>query len=1344
MPLKVHELIDQMFQAGLITSSDQSELLDEARFPTAEHICRYLVKQGRLTAFQAQQCFAGKASQLVLGKYLLLEKLGQGGMGTVYKAQHTRMKRLVAIKVVSANLVKSDELRERFQREVEAAARLTHPNIVQAFDADEVRRLNFLVMEYVEGKDLQSKVSAAGPMPLETALDLICQTARGLEYAHQHGIVHRDIKPANILIDSHGCVKILDLGLARFTQESEARTDLTSTGTVMGTVDYMAPEQAENTKSVGPPADIYSLGCTLYYLLTGNTLYPGNSIIQRLVAHREAQIPSMIDKGLDVPQEVDQVFRKMVAKLPEDRYANMQEVIQAIENLGYLKSSKHATYVQRSSSTTTIGSTTGTGDTNPTKVETPFPIAEKTISNGEEPVESATTETILVHQVATLIGTDFPQEPSLIRPKRPKAKSRLPHGLKMMGGAALAGVLLIGLIWMALPKPKPVITALQSAENSSRSGTNSNPVEPVDKTSSTTTPETLQPITTVEQGYQFTGMGDRLEIPSLRLDESEPLTFEAWLDLPEFFPFSPADLMVIPGRTATGEPIERIVRFVFWDQPANGAAFRGRLHCDRRFVGGHLYDGVEISRYRSQKIHLAVVFTPELTNVFINGLQMAKSSTSQWHDNKGKPFFDGITCVGGGKEHMQTSQVRLYSCRFSNSARYRESFEPPAQFANDPSTLAYYELPAVASGQIEDLSGHHHHARLIPPNPMYRLPTEIAKQVISEGGFVDVIEPANPGTPFKADQVAKLPKLPFLLNAIEVSASDRTFSNNLVLLQQLKRFSDLRIPVDGLRLKDLKDLKHLNDLKFIYLRNSALTFTELRELAERFPALDMIVFNPLPASQHSLESWKNWKRLPVIQLPGVDLKSPRLDEIFALPQLREVRFYLDDISDLGDVERFYRVNPGLRITNWRKLVGVPPAIKEMESLVRSGWYGDMESKVKLKFPDAFTTLNSLTYVKSPTFREISRKEMASAIVVFFQAHDFNAADSRFEKGAGEEFRDLRSVSSMDLTRSNIGDETLQALCELRSLESLNLSSTQIQWATPLASGVFPRLKKLNLSNTDLNPLAWKNISQFPLLEVLDVSDSSFDDAALLEVSQSQSLQMIVAWQTRLTNAGINAALKSRPGLTVITRLQPFSTPDEAAAFLVLRHGGEVDLEMPDGSKVKVRSSANLPPVPYVLREVRLRDKLSFSDPHMPVLSQAKKIRHLEIAGLTGISDRALDEILNLKELEQLWVDQTSITSQGVAQLAKLTKLYRLAVTDSQLPAESGTLLAKFPALTYLTLCDVPSASRVIEAVKAKNLKTLSIIRYIDGQPSVELVEALKPFHSQCQVSFDYKPVTVSK
>ena len=271
---------------------------------------------------------AGKPKLPVLGDYVLLGKIGAGGMGMVFKARHIRMDRIVALKVLPRNMMKRPEAVDRFHQEVKAAAQLFHPNIVTAFDAGEDSGVHFLVMEYVDGQPLSKLVKEHGTFNVDKAVDYILQAATGLQSAHERGMVHRDIKPSNLMLDVDGVVKLLDMGTARYGQEQD--DNLTKSGVIMGTVNYMSPEQAKDPHSVDHRSDIYSLGCTLYYMLIGRPVYKGD-MIQTLMAHANSNIPSMSAQNDEIPLWLDDIFARLVAKKPEDRYDTLGEFRQQLQ-----------------------------------------------------------------------------------------------------------------------------------------------------------------------------------------------------------------------------------------------------------------------------------------------------------------------------------------------------------------------------------------------------------------------------------------------------------------------------------------------------------------------------------------------------------------------------------------------------------------------------------------------------------------------------------------------------------------------------------------------------------------------------------------------------------------------------------------------------------------------------------------------------------------------------------------------------------------------------------------------------------------------------------------------------
>lgn len=334
------QLTRKLSDSGLMSAEQLEKFCDtlpaDQKPEAADQLGRRLIENNVLTEFQLNALSAGDPDPLVIGDYVILEKIGEGGMGVVFKARHRLMKRVVAIKKLSAKVGEDDSVLRRFEREVEISASLNHRNIVSALDAREIQGGCYLVMEYVEGRSLSQLVDERGALPVETAIEYTIQAATGCAHAHADGIIHRDIKPSNVLVDSDDVVKILDMGLARadFPQNkpsASTRKQLTSTGIIIGTLDYMSPEQALNSRSVDHRTDIYSLGCTLYFLLTGRPVYTGETPMETLVAHREQPIPLPSASRGEIPRALDGICTRMLAKQAGDRFQSMTDVIQELQ-----------------------------------------------------------------------------------------------------------------------------------------------------------------------------------------------------------------------------------------------------------------------------------------------------------------------------------------------------------------------------------------------------------------------------------------------------------------------------------------------------------------------------------------------------------------------------------------------------------------------------------------------------------------------------------------------------------------------------------------------------------------------------------------------------------------------------------------------------------------------------------------------------------------------------------------------------------------------------------------------------------------------------------------------------
>lgn len=324
--------------------------------PSAVKVAQWLVKSEMVTVWQAERLLAGDSKFILVGKYKFIDSFAEGAMGEVFKAKHLIMGRTVAVKVLSKARLSHPNALARFTREIQAVAALDHPNIVTAFDAGQVGRTHYLVMEYIDGRDLNAWQEKYGKLPVPWACEFIRQAAHGLHHAHRQGLVHRDIKPANLLVawnddENRPVVKVLDLGLARATDPVDDELDagssddtsftlsstpshLTQAGAILGTPDYLAPEQIIRNHDVDARTDIFGLGCTLFKLLTGELPFGGTDLMAKLAARVSPSAPPPVRlRSLrpEAPELLEAILAKMLARNPDRRFNSAEEVASALE-----------------------------------------------------------------------------------------------------------------------------------------------------------------------------------------------------------------------------------------------------------------------------------------------------------------------------------------------------------------------------------------------------------------------------------------------------------------------------------------------------------------------------------------------------------------------------------------------------------------------------------------------------------------------------------------------------------------------------------------------------------------------------------------------------------------------------------------------------------------------------------------------------------------------------------------------------------------------------------------------------------------------------------------------------
>ena len=337
----------KVLEKSALLSTDEFESVKQETlnapelYNTPEKLAKHWIQTNLLTKWQVMQLLSGKAA-FFLGKYKLLNLLGVGGMGRVFLAEHTIMHRKVALKVISKEFSNNPEALKQFQAEARAIATLNHINIVQAYNFESEGDRFYIVMEYVDGQSLEKRVLKEGPLPINDVVSYLRQSAKALQHAHQRNMIHCDIKPDNLLLNQDGQIKILDMGIAKLNdpkkksqaQDTDVNTDShvkKDESHILGTVDYLAPEMASGEAQADPRVDIYSLGCTMFFLLTGQVPYPETTLIERILAHQEKPPRDPRELRPDTPKELAYIVLKMEEKKPEDRYQSMDEVLAALD-----------------------------------------------------------------------------------------------------------------------------------------------------------------------------------------------------------------------------------------------------------------------------------------------------------------------------------------------------------------------------------------------------------------------------------------------------------------------------------------------------------------------------------------------------------------------------------------------------------------------------------------------------------------------------------------------------------------------------------------------------------------------------------------------------------------------------------------------------------------------------------------------------------------------------------------------------------------------------------------------------------------------------------------------------
>ena len=591
-----------------------------------------------------------------LGDYRIVSRLGSGGMGAVYRAVHERMGREVAVKLLRPEIQKNPMLLQRFDREVRAAAKLSHPNIVAALDAREHDGLHFLVTELVEGRDLDQTVRLSGALPIVDAVECALQAARGLAYAHSQGVIHRDIKPANLLRAKDGTVKILDMGLARLSNtDSSTDVNLTGTGVMMGTAAYMPPEQARDTRKADARSDLYSLGCTLFYLLTGRTAFSGTTQMDMILSHVNQPIPSLRQINAQIPLAVDRVFQRLVAKSPDDRFQSAEELIPALQSAleECRNPNGHQTQVEQLQ---------------------PMKLDPRIASMGGSGENTATAVSPSDFKFATTVAATR----AAVIPER-KSRTKSGNGKRnlLMAGVVGGLVLVLTAIFYSGgndpgPDEPPVV---ENEGGETHAGEDQNATA---KESANDTPTKQPPSIADQTVLQFNGSNSYAVASSLNPEAGANYTIEA---------------RILPQSIRSSQP-SNVVSWLGPDWMAIFIGQNGTVGLARRTDGtSFVYSSTQVIQ-PGQWYHVAASFDSARMRLFVNGRETELNQQPfELPETQGGFFIGGVDQqLLPADQNDRFFHGLIESVRVTSGNRYSANFEPSMQLTSDEKTLAAFLL----------------------------------------------------------------------------------------------------------------------------------------------------------------------------------------------------------------------------------------------------------------------------------------------------------------------------------------------------------------------------------------------------------------------------------------------------------------------------------------------------------------------------------------------------------------------------------------------------------------------------------------------------------------------------
>lgn len=1295
---KLHDSILQ-FSAHLSDSGLPTGGEETTKTLDGEQLAEAMLKRKQLTSYQLEMLRQGKGDSLVLGNYVIVDEIGAGGMGVVYKARHRRMKREVAVKVLPEALTNSKEALARFHREVEMAAKLHHPNIAAAFDADEAGGKHFLVMEYVDGWELSRYVKEFGPLPLRYAVALTIQAANGLHHAHGLGVIHRDIKPGNLLVNHEGRLKILDMGLAHVMEDDAAAgSELTQSGRVMGTVDYMAPEQAKDAKRADHRADVYSLGCTLFYLATGKPLSPKGSVTEKLLWHQTEEKPLLSSVCPASNDKLDAFLAKMLEKNPDDRPQSMQEVIVNLQ--------ERLKEIPPSGDRATV--------TGPLAA---MPVFDQPLS--DPAIASSLTE--MAQTITELKQSEQLQQQEQQQQQRP--------GIGKLIAVALAIAAVVFLVVAVMP---PLLSdKSKKAANDQASGET-----PANSDSTGSGATTAQVATDGARPDDENGGGRAAVIPPpvnkniARLNEQIKWIFDHdgsvtvvtsggikrhAVTQPEELPNVPYDVSGVKFSNAPvgDEQLQRLVDLKGLQQLelAQTAVTDDGLAVLRQLTGLWTLDlsktkvgDAGVNNVRAIK---------DLRDLNLSGSQISDAAVSQLSGlSKLENLYLADTSIGDdGVAPLQTlPSLRYVSLRGT-------------KVTADGLFLLRRALPKLEV----DWEGAD--------------PQHVAARQLIQDGAVLALETPTDTKPRLIAKVGDLPGEQFRIIGVDLSGNPKVTDGDVALLDKLPHIAQLKLDGTNVTDKGIAALAKIQTLQAIHLGSLRIAPATIAQLKQALPGCDVIekptdrwattrwvlanggsVTAVLPDGQaiaeivdpvqvpagpfvlseahladrpkltdSDLERFRGLSDLEVLDISGSGVTDAGIAHLVGCTKLRDL-----DLSHTKITDTCAAIVARMQSLRQLHLAGTDYSGTGLKQL------GALEGLTHLSLADTAVDDSDLVYLKS--FPKLDWLSLSGTAI----------SDAAKPSLAG--LKTLRKLLVDQTQVTDAGLEELQAMmtaCDVAG-DAPDPQRLALRWvlqrrgvaviAADNGTTTIDKLTQLprddckvlaidlSLLGERIGPEGLDPLAGCVDLAELNLQETETDDRALAATANLAALRQINLAKTNVSNAGLQhlGKLKSLESVdlseTRVTNLQHLDG---------LQNLRNLDLNY---CRLEGKDLGRLP-MHTGLKSVSLNYVRSFSDDTLTALKPLTGLERLELAG-TSISDAAMDQIVAFNKLRDLDLSSTKITDAGAAKLSGLSQLEQLRLNSTKVGDGALQALAQIKTLKHVDVVGTSVSASGVAALKA--------------------------------------------